>query len=199
MSIDDVSLWSISQIEQRLAGTGIEKTQGELSKALGISIPRRECFQTELEWQTCIRLRLFRLPANPYQGEFEGETDLPMAANNPDVVIKNSLRSLVECKSANEWGKVVILDKRVGGELHMYQDYAEEVNANSALFVCDVERFDKTKFLPGFEKRGDKLDRVVLVLWSFLDKIQNDSSLLDRFIEILKEPRSLSPKQRIFA
>ncbi|MCJ7631413.1 hypothetical protein MUP77_03285, partial [Candidatus Bathyarchaeota archaeon] len=137
MSIDDVSLWSISQIEQRLAGTGIEKTQGELSKALGIGIPRRECFQTELEWQTCIRLRLFRLPANPYQGEFEGETDLPMAANNPDVVIKNSLRSLVECKSANEWGKVVILDKRVGGELHMYQDYAEEVNANSALFVCD--------------------------------------------------------------
>ena len=199
MSIDDVSLWSISQIEQRLAGTGIEKTQGELSKALGISIPRRECFQTELEWQTCIRLRLFRLPANPYQGEFEGETDLPMAANNPDVVIKNSLRSLVECKSANEWGKVVILDKRVGGELHMYQDYAEEVNANSALFVCDVERFDKTKFLPGFEKRGNKLDRVVLVLWSFLDKIQNDSSLLDRFIEILKEPRSLSPKQRILA
>jgi hypothetical protein len=199
MNVNDISFWSISQIEQKLAGTGIEKTQGRLSKALGISIPRRECFQTELEWQTCIKLRLFQLPANPYQGEFEGETDLPMAANNPDVVIKNSLRSLVECKSANEWGKVVILDKRVGGELHMYQDYAEEVKANSALFVCDVDKFDENRFLPGFEKRGDKLDRVVMVLWSVLDKIQKDPSLLKRFIMTLEEPRSLSPRQRIFA
>lgn len=197
MDINSVSFWSISQIEQKLAGTGIEKTQGELSKALGISIPRRECFQTELEWQTCIKLRLFQLPASPYQGEFEGETDLPMAANNPDVVIKNSLRSLVECKSAKEWGRVVVLDKRVGGELHMYQDYAEEVKANSALFVCDVDRFDEARFLPGFEKRGNKLDRIVLVLWSFLDKIQKDPGLLREFIKILKEPSSLSPKQRI--
>jgi hypothetical protein len=199
MNFNDISFSSISQMEQRLAGTGIEKTQGELSKALGIIIPRRECFQTELEWQTCIKLRLFQLPATPYQGEFEGETDLPMAANNPDVVIKNSLKSLVECKSANEWGRVVILDKRVGGELHMYQDYAEEINANSALFVCDVDRFDETRFLPGYEKRGDKLDRVVLVLWSALDNIQKDPSLLKKFVRTLEEPRSLSPKQRILA
>ena len=199
VNVNDISFWSISQIEQRLSETGIEKVQGELSKALGISIPRRECFQTELEWQTCIKLRLFQLPANPYQGEFEGETDLPMASNNPDVVIKNGLKSLVECKSANEWGRVVVLDKRVGGELHMYQDYAEEINANSALFVCDVDKFDEKRFLPGFEKRGGRLDRIVLVLWSSLDKIQKDQSLLNRFIEVIREPRALDPRQRILA
>lgn len=199
IDLDSISLWPISQIEQRLSATGIEKKQGELSKAFGISIPRRECFQTELEWQTCIKLRLFQLPAYPYQGEFEGETDLPMAANNPDVIIKNSVRSLVECKSANEWGKVVVLDKRVGGELHMYQDYAEEVNANSALFVCDVDKFDEKRFLPNFEKRGNKLDRIVLVLWSFLDEIQKDQHLLEKFIATLKAPTILSPKERILA
>jgi hypothetical protein len=196
---NEISLWTIAQIEQRLSTTGIEKTQGELSKALGISIPRRECFQTDLEWDTCIKLRLFQLPATPYQGEFEGETDLPMATSNPDVVVRNSLKVLVECKSANEWGKVVVLDKRVGGELHMYQDYAEEINANSSVFVCDVDRFDENRFIPNFEKIGDKLDRIVLVIWSFLDKIQRDQTLLKRFIRVIGKPRAHSPKQRILA
>jgi hypothetical protein len=196
---DKMSVWSISQIEERLSATGIEKTQGELSKALGISIPRRECFQTDLEWNTCIKLRLFQLPANPYQGEFEGETDLPMATSNPDVVVKNSLKVLVECKSAKEWGKIVVLDKRVGGELHMYQDYAEEVKANSSLFVCDVDEFDNDRFITSFEKRGDKLDRIVLVMWNYLDKIQRDQTLLEKFVDIIKEPKSHSPKQRILA
>lgn len=54
----------------------------------------------------------------------------------------------------------------------MYQDYAEETNANSSVFVCDVDKFDENRFIPNFEKRGDKLDRIVLVIWSFLDKIQ---------------------------
>lgn len=194
---NEISVWSISKIEQKLSTTGIEKTQGELSKALGINIPRRECFQTDLEWDTCIKLRLFQLPANPYQGEFEGETDLPMATSNPDVVVKNSFKILVECKSAKEWGKVVVLDKRVGGELHMYQDYAEEVNANSSVFVCDVDKFDENRFIPAFEKRGDKLDRIVLVLWNYLGRIQKDRTLLEKFVRLIKEPKSHSPKQRI--
>jgi hypothetical protein len=195
---NEISLWTITQIEQRLSTTGIEKTQAELSKALGISIPRRECFQTDLEWDTCIKLRLFQLPANPYQGEFEGETDLPMATSNPDVIVRNSLKVLVECKSASEWGKVVVLDKRVGGELHMYQDYAEEVNANSAVFVCDVEKFDENRFIPSFEKRGDRLDRIVLVIWGFLDKIQRDQILLREFVKVIEEPKLYNPRRRIF-
>jgi hypothetical protein len=199
LDTNEISLWTIAQIEQRLSATGIEKRQGELSKALGIDIPRRECFQTDLEWDTCIKLRLFQLPANPYQGEFEGETDLPMATSNPDVVVKNGLKVLVECKSASEWGNVVVLDKRVGGELHMYQDYAEEVGANSSVFICDVDKFDENRFIPNFEKWGDKLDRIVLVIWRYLDRIQRDQTLLRRFIRVIEEPKSHSPKQRILA
>jgi len=194
---NEISIWSIAQIENKLSTTGIEKTQGELSKALGISIPRRECFQTDLEWDTCIKLRLLQLPANPYQGEFEGDTDDPMATSNPDVVIRNNLKVLVECKSAKEWGKVVVLNKDVGGELHMYQDYAEQINANSSVFVCDVDKFDENRFVPSFEKRGDRLDRIVLVVWNYLDKIQRDQTLLKRFVEIIRKPKMHSPRQRI--
>ena len=197
VDINKLSLWPISQIENRLSMTGIERFQGELNRALGISIPRRECFQTDLEWQTCIRLRLLQLPANPYQGEFEGETDLPMATDNPDVVIKNKLKSLVECKSASEWGRVITLNKRVGGELSMYQCYAEEVNANSAVFVCEADKFDDKKFMPGFSIMGNKLSKIVLVTWNFLDKIQTDQNLRSKFISTLKKPESFEPKQRI--
>lgn len=199
LNIDQTSLWSISEIEKRISMTGIERYQGELSRALGISIPRRECFQTDLEWQTCIRLRLLQLPALPYQGEFEGETDLPMATDNPDVVIRNDLKALVECKSAGEWGKIITLNKRVGGELLMYQSYAEDVNANSAIFVCEAEKFDENKFLPVFDTIGDRLSKIVLVRWSFLDRIQKDRNLLSKFLSIIKKPETVKPKRRILS
>ena len=197
VDINKVSLWSISQIENRLSMTGIERGQGELGRALGISIPRRECFQTDLEWQTCIRLRLLQLPANPYQGEFEGETDLPIATDNPDVIIRNNLKSLVECKSVSEWGSVIKLGKKVGGELFMYQSYAENINANSAVFVCEADKFDEKKFVSVFDAMGDKLSKIVLATWAFLDKIQKDQNLLSKFISTITKPESVNPRQRI--
>ena len=198
VDVNGLSKHTISEIERVLSGTPSERRQTELNKALGIELPRRECFQTDLEWQVCIRLRVLKFPAGPYQGEFEGETDLPMAADNPDVVIRNSIRTLVECKSRNEWGDVVKYDKRVGGELHMYQDYAEEVNANSAVFVCDVDGFHKDAFVNTFVKQGAKLSKICLVCWSYLDRIQNDRNLLERFSATVTRPDDYGPAARIF-
>lgn len=195
--INRLSLWSISQIENKLSSTGIERYQRELSRAVGFSIPRRECFQTDFEWQTCIRLRLLQLPANPYQGEFEGETDLPMATDNPDVVIRDSVKSLVECKSESEWGQVIKLSKRVGGELYMYQSYAEDINANSAMFVCEADLFDENKFVRSFDSMGNKLSKIVVLTWRFLEKAQRDQKLCSRFLSIIKNPESFKPKNRI--
>lgn len=70
-------------------------------------------------------------------------------------------------------------------------------NANSSLFVCDVEEFDENRFIRNFEKRGDKLDRIVLVKWGFLDRVQKDQTLLGKSIKVIEEPKSHSPKQRI--
>jgi len=199
IDLNSISVFSLHQIEEILKGTSTEKRQFELHKALGIEIPRRECFQTDFEWQVCIRLRLFQLPANPYQGEFEGETDLPMATDNPDIIIRNNIKSLVECKSRNEWGNIVKLDKRVGGELMMYQSYAEDVNADSAIFVCDVEGFDKDNFLKTFASRGNKLNKIVILKWAFLDYVQKDRSLLQRLESTIKEPENVDPINRILA
>src|SRR5439155_6815916 len=181
-----ISTVTRSDIEEELKHTAGEKKLADYGKALGIEVPRRECFQTDFEWQVCIRLRLFQFPAIPYQGEFEGETDLPMATDNPDVVVKNSIRSLVECKSRNEWGDVVKWDKRVSGELYDYQDYAEEVKANSAVFVCDIDRFNEDKFVAPFVKRADDFVKIAMVCWSYLDKAQKERTLLERLRAVIE-------------
>jgi len=194
---NSISFFSLQQIEDILKMTSTERQQFELQKALGIEIPRRECFQTDFEWQACIRLRIFQFPANPYQGEFEGETDLPMATDNPDIIIRNNVKSLVECKTRSEWGDIVKLDKRVGGELMMYQSYAEDVKANSAVFVCDVKGFDEDNFIKTFVHRGNKLSKIVIMLWAFLDRAQKDKSLQMRLESTIKEPEAVMPENRI--
>ena len=194
---DELSILTISQIEGVLSKTSTERDQSQLSNALGIHIPRRECFQTALEWQICTRLRVLRFSAYPYQGEFEGETDLPMAKDNPDIIMKNSINILVECKSRNEWGDLVKYDKRVGGEIYMYQNYAEDVNADSVVFICDVDGFDKKKFIEQFIKQGQKLSKVCMVTWSYLDRIQNDNEVYQHFKETIFNPESKDSDERI--
>lgn len=193
-----LSLNSIYQLEDTLVQTKTETDFVQLNDALGIKIPRRECFQTDLEWKTCIRLRLLGLPAIPYQGEYEGATDLPMANDNPDVVIRNAIRSLVEVKSSSEWGQSVKLGKRIGGELMMYQSYAEDINANSVLFVCDVDEFHPTDFIASFCKRGDKLNKIILTNWAFLREVIKDRDQLDGLITVLTTPEDVDPLERIF-
>ena len=33
-------------------------------------------------------------------------------------------------------------------------EYAEAINANSLVFVCDVDNFDEKRFIPNFEARA---------------------------------------------
>jgi len=100
--LDKLPTYSINSLEDELRLTSHERRHLQLGAAFGIEIPRRECFQTDFEWQTCIRLRVLQFPANPYQGEFEGLTDLPMASDNPDIILRNDIRTLVECKTRSE-------------------------------------------------------------------------------------------------
>jgi len=122
-----------------------------------------------------------------------------MATDNPDVVIRNAIKSLVECKSESEWGKIIKLNKRVGGELYMYQSYAEDIDANSALFVCEADSFDEKKFVRNFDTMGDRLSKIVILTWSFLDKAQRDQKLSNKLSSILEKPESFEPRNRILA
>lgn len=192
-----LSTATIDNLEKMLRRTSSERTVLKLSEALGIDIPRPECFQTEFEWRTCVRLRTMRYNAGPYQGEFEGICDLPMASDNPDIVIKNDIRTLVECKSKSEWGEIVKYDKRVGGELLMYQQYAEQVKANSAFFICEADKFDEHKFVKPFLRASGQMNKIILASWKFLDESQKSKQMQDKLEAAVKNPESLGPIERI--
>ncbi len=192
-----LSFAPIDFLRQQLEQLGSERSYADMTKALGIEIPRRECFQTDLEWQACIRLRMLGFPAFPYQGELEGACGLPMASDNPDILIRNGLRTLVECKSRAEWGDVLKFDKRIGGELTMYQIYAEQVNANAAVFICDVEKVDDEKFSKPFLGSLGRLDKVVLVLWKFFDLASKDAGVRTKLEQAVKKPNALTAEDHI--
>ena len=191
----NVSFDPIFQFENKLKQSSSEREYLNLQKAIGIEVPRREWFQTDFEWQTCMRLRILNFSVFPYKGEFEGISDLPMATDNPDMVVRNDIKSLVECKSKAEWGEVLKFGKRIGGELSMYQLYTNDVRANSALFVCEAEEIDDDEFLSPFSKAP--LSKIVIVTWKFLDECRRKIRLREQLEETIKEPTNLSPEERV--
>ena len=81
----------------------------------------------------------------------------------------------------------------------MYQQYAEDVRANSALFICEVEGFDEERFLKPFAKVGDKLNKIVLTTWKFLDAIQKDKAKQDLFTRVVRCPEGIEPFMRVLS
>lgn len=172
-----------------------------LSKAFGMDyVPRRESFQTPFEWQVCVRLLQLGLPAHPYQGELEGVCDLPMASDNPDIYLRNGMKSLVECKSVDEWGDkggLLKLNKRVQGEMQDYQTYVEEVNANAAVFVTDCKGYYEDEFMRPFTKIFPKYTKVILVFWSFLDAARKDAPSRGKLFKAVREPHPSSAQEHV--
>ena len=80
----------------------------------------------------------------------------------------------------------------------MYQSYAEDINANSVLFVCDVDEFHPTDFKKSFCKRGDRLNKILLTNWAYLHKVITDRDQLGGLITVLTKPEDVDPSERIF-
>jgi len=194
----NLSISTIKILESELRKSAHDEILN-LSEALGFEIPRPEWFQTEFEWKVCVRLRELNFNTYPYNGEFEGSTDLLMASDNPDMIIRedNRLLTLVECKSSKEWGKILKLNKRVAGEFMSYQIYAEDIKANSVLFVCESEMING-KFTRLFsEKVEPKADKIVVCSWRFLDKARSEPQRRNRLLNVMTNPSNCSPDEKL--
>jgi hypothetical protein len=133
-SIDD----SESVLKNQLAFQFKEQTNRPAPKEI---IPTPGLFKSPFETVTCILLRLMGFKADKYQGALADYCSDPtvrkIAQDNPDMLVENGITCLVECKSADEWKSPIRLRKAIKGEIMNYQDYAEDVRANSALIVCE--------------------------------------------------------------
>jgi len=196
-SLSSPSMNSITEIKNAFALSTEEKDLQSERNALGVELPRPEQFQIKFEYDSCVRLIVLGFKAGPYKGEFAGQCDLRIAADNPDAVIRNSLISLVECKSKAEWGDQLKLHKTISSAFDEYQRYAEEVKANSALFVLEATRLDEDRYMNKFYSRKE-LDKIVIVSFNTLIALRKETARKKEFEDALEEPNSFSLKDRIF-
>ena len=136
------------------------------------------------------------IKAKPYNGEFEGECDLRIAKENPDIIVENSFKSLCECKSEKEWGEKLKFDKRVIGEFNSYQEYAEDIEANSVLFVCEAKFLDEDRYLNKFIENS-YLNKLLIVNNRMLLHLKNHRNKIKKFKEKIKFPTKYEMKDRL--
>jgi len=105
---------------------------------------------------------------------------LRVARNNPDLLITDGFFSLVECKSTNEWGPRLMLNKKIMGELLTYSGYAQAVTdkvhmTTRAVFSYegDIDHADR-KFIEDFLRQN--CPSVIIVLRKTLQKALIDTS-----------------------
>jgi len=195
----DFDIVEIKPLEKEIVETAQEKTISKIGEILGVTVPRPELFTVPFEWTTCFLLRSIGFKAEKYQGQFAETCELPMAEDNPDILVVNDLTTLVEAKSDAEWGARVRLDKRVQGEILSYQEYVESVNVNSALFICEGH-FDEGEFVkPISPLLKHKLNRIVLATQRHLAKILRDKDLQLALKNKLTRPSDFDPTERILS
>jgi hypothetical protein len=197
--LDSSTTWLLGSVKQLLINAPEEKELRNLSVLFGFEAPRKELFRVDFEYQSCLILRKLRFNANKYQGnlsELVSESLKNFAENNPDILISNDFAFLVECKSKAEWKPEESFNKRILEEISVYQQYAEEVAANSVIILVESD-FVKESFHNALIDQLKKLNRVVWVNHSYLVQSISDARLLDTLKKVAREPISYDASQRL--
>jgi len=192
-----LELSSVKNIEQVIKETMQEKSISKIGELLGFDIPRPELFKVPFEWTTCFLLRSIGYRADKYQGQFIEYTGMRMAEENPDIVVEDGFTSLVECKGSAEWGAQIKLDKRITGEILFYEIYAETLNANSVLFVCEGRFAPKEFVAPVTSLLKKKALKVLMSTQQHLARALRDEKLKTKLNDKIKNPEEFEPNDRI--
>jgi len=163
-------------------------------------VPTPGLFKSPFETVCCILLRLLGFNVDKYQGVLadycKSPTAKKMAQDNPDMLMENGLTSLVECKSAGEWGAVIKYRKSIGGEIRNYQEYASDVQANSAMIICEG-RFDD-EFVSTISYLLDKeAPRILLATQARITGCLNYPSLREDLRTKIVDPVKFPSRERI--
>jgi len=163
-------------------------------------VPTPGLFKSPFETVCCILLRLLGFNVDKYQGVLadycKSPTAKKMAQDNPDMLMENGLTSLVECKSAGEWGAVIKYRKSIGGEIRNYQEYASDVQANSAMIICEGSFDDE--FVSTISYLLDKeAPRILLATQARITGCLNYPSLREDLRTKIVDPVKFPSRERI--
>lgn len=200
ITLEDLNIIYQKRVFDSLKDTPEEINIRSLTEIYGFEPPRRELFRVDFEFNMCLLLRHMKLNANKYQGSLTDRVSLPelenFVENNPDVLVTNGILFLVECKSRNEWPPETTFNKRILGEISIYQEYADQVRANCAIILTE-SLFTEENFYKALRSRLRRLPKVVLVNHTFLLKALADKNTRNILIKILTKPTDYKPADRI--
>lgn len=158
-------------------------------------------YKSDFEKEVVIFLRLLRLNAIKYQGQF---ADRPRKThvvrffeNNPDILVMNGIESLIECKSSGEWKSPLKSAKSVPKELITYQQYFREVHSNSIVLAYEGSLdAESHQFIESI--LTDAKD-IVFVTKNYLVNCANQPQLREKLVKTMKTPRNYPPNERVLS
>jgi hypothetical protein len=158
-------------------------------------------YKSEFEKEVVLLLRLLSLNAIKYQGQLAERANkayiIRFFENNPDILVKNGIESLVECKSSGEWKSPLATEKNVPKELLIYQQYFPQVHADSIALVYEgILDTESKKFLTSFLE--DSKD-IVFVTKNYLINCIHNPQLRINLVRTIKKPKKYAPTQRILS
>ncbi|MBI3194467.1 MAG: hypothetical protein HYZ34_08395 [Ignavibacteriae bacterium] len=198
-TVDSIQLATFDKVRSIIKDTPEERELLNLTQYYGFTPPRKELFKVEFEYQSCLVLRRLGFNADKYQGNLSELVRISLknfVENNPDILVSNDIAFLIECKSKEEWSERSSFNKRILGELKSYQDYAEEVKANSAIILVESE-FSKEEFFLALVSELQKLDKVLMVSHSYLVESVNNLSFLQRLKSTATNPSQYQARDRV--
>jgi hypothetical protein len=156
-------------------------------------------YKSDFEKETAILLRLIRLNAVKYQGQFADRCSkrhiTSFFENNPDILIINGIESLVECKSSSEWKSPLKTNKNIPKELLIYENYLPEVKSDSILLIYEgsVEG-DSQKFIKSLLKDSPK---IVFINKNYLINCIYKLNLRKQLLRKIKKPNNFPSEERL--
>ncbi|MCX6817290.1 MAG: hypothetical protein NTU57_00345 [Candidatus Aenigmarchaeota archaeon] len=157
-------------------------------------------YRSDFEKEVAILLRLLKLNAIKYQGQLADRCHKSYIArffeNNPDMLIKNGIESLVECKSIGEWRYPLTNVKSIPKEFIIYQTYIDEVKSDSITIVYEGNLDGKSKKIIS-DIMSDAVS-VLFVTKNYLINCAYKPALREKLIETMKNPKHKKPEMRIF-
>lgn len=156
-------------------------------------------YKSEFEKEVVILLRLVGFNAIKYQGQLADRAHkahvVRFFENNPDILVKNGIESLVECKSSGEWKSPLATEKSIPKELLIYQQYFPEIHSDSVALVYEgTIDTDSRKFL--LSVLTDSKD-IVFVTKNYLINCVHQPIMRDRLVRTIKTPNKYRAEDRI--
>ena len=156
-------------------------------------------YRNPFEKEVSIFLNVLKFNSSKYQGQLAIKCSKRYAINffenNPDIIIKNGLECLVECKSTNEWKNIDTIGKQVPKEIITYNNLLSEVKSNSIIIVYEGRLSKKaTNYIKDLL---NDCKNIIFINKDYLINAISTPIMKKKIEKVMKKPNEFTCEERI--